>query len=370
LTKAAFSFDDPAVSTPTDVRHRDELAALWERFAELETGAYSPIYAAIGRSVAGDDELLDLVRAAPPRAHLPIMLMAAAHYVLRSGVDHPLRDVYAGRADARDAPAQFRDLCLTHRDDVLRVMSERRIQTNECGRSALIALGLAAVEDRIGPLEVLVDAGASAGLNLLYDRYHLAYGDLGSRGDPASPVRIDCTVTGRGSLPSSLPDVPVRVGVDRDPVDVTDADHHEWLLACTWPDTGRLERTAAALALAATDPPEIRPGDMAVDIPTVLDELGGDGPAVVVTSWALAYLGRRDRARFLEGLDAAAERRPVVWLSFEGPGAVDLAEQPRVPDGVEITPSILAMARFGGTGGAARALALVHPHGSWIHWLA
>ncbi len=49
-----------------------------------------------------------------------------------------------------------------------------------------------------------------------------------------------------------MPEVVVRVGVDLDPVDVTDADDARWLRACLWPDQperlARLEGVGVAPA--------------------------------------------------------------------------------------------------------------------------
>jgi hypothetical protein len=49
-----------------------------------------------------------------------------------------------------------------------------------------------------------------------------------------------------------MPKVVARVGVDLDPVDVTDADDARWLRACLWPDQPeRAARLEAEMALRA-----------------------------------------------------------------------------------------------------------------------
>lgn len=352
--------------TTTTTEHLEELAAIWRHFADHEAGTYSPLYASITRSVAADAELLALVLDAPPHAHYPLSLLAAAHDIVLRGIDHPLDAVYRG--EGGDPGAAFRDLCLAHREDVLALMAARRIQTNECGRSALIALGLAEVEARAGEVAAVVDAGTSAGLNLLFDRYHLDYGALGSRGDVSSGVHIPCEVRGRATLPPALPTVPVRVGLDREPIDATDPDAARWLLACTWPDTGRLERTAAALAIAAQDPPVIRQGDVVDDLAGAIEATGVDGLVCVVSSWVLGYLRGRDRGRFVDVLRDVSSRRPVAWLSFEGPGVVNLFDVPEVGGTWTNQPSVVGLTTFAGGSATSAAIARVHPHGSVIAW--
>ena len=62
-------------------------------------------------------------------------------------------------------------------------------QTNEIARSAMLLPGFLTVAHETGlPLE-LVEIGASAGLNLLFDRFHYRYGDA-EWGQNASPARL------------------------------------------------------------------------------------------------------------------------------------------------------------------------------------
>ena len=77
----------------------------------------------------------------PPNSHLPLALFAAVHYLLLDGLDHPLAEVYAGRSDADPAPL-FIEVCRTHWDEIESVLATRHVQTNDCGRSALIGPGL------------------------------------------------------------------------------------------------------------------------------------------------------------------------------------------------------------------------------------
>ena len=77
-----------------------DLSAVWIWFADNVCREYSPIYDRVSRTVAASDEVLSLVREAPPRSHQPNVLLAAVHYLLLGGLDHPLAAVYAGVSDA------------------------------------------------------------------------------------------------------------------------------------------------------------------------------------------------------------------------------------------------------------------------------
>lgn len=353
------------MSPPTD-----DLSKLWRWFSRVQCRGYSPLYERIAGTVAADEPLLARVLDTPPHAHLPLGLLGAVHYLLLEEPELPLAAVYAGRRGDDPGPL-FADFCRERWDEIAEVMSTRRVQTNECGRSALIGPALTWIAARVRQPLALVDVGASAGLNLLCDRYRLDYGAHGSTGPAASPVHVSCSVVG-GSPPIAdrLPPLAARVGIDRTPVDVADPDAARWLLACTWPDTGRMDRTSAAVLLARSDPPGVVAGDAIEALPAVVRRLPQDAAVVVMTTWAFAYFSPEQRRRFVAVMAAESAGRPLVWLSAEDAGTVDELAREAAPVH-ELTKGSLGLVWFsGGEEGERRArlLAFVHEHGAFIHW--
>ncbi len=344
-----------------------DLAELWRWFADGIMTAYCPLYEEIARSVAEDRELLSLQYSARLHAHLPPMLLAGAHYLVLSGIEHPLADVYAGRS-SRPAPPHFRDLCLGHRSALLEVLNARTVQTNEVGRSALLGPALTwAVGDE--PVQ-LVDVGCSAGLNMLCDRYRFDYGAHGVTGPAGSPVRIDCRVAaGWPPIASSLPVITGRVGIDLDPPDLSDSEDARWLLACVWPGTGRFQRAARAIELGRTDPPPVLQGDALEAAPGVLAGLG-EGRAVVLNSWSFAYFSIEQRQAYVELLSEIGRSRPVVWLCMDAPGVVELLAGQAASAGSAETDVLGSVTFEGARPPQAEVLAFVQSHGQSMAWQA
>jgi hypothetical protein len=162
----------------------DDFAHMWAWFA-THCQETSPLYERISLAVSGDRDLLERLRAARPSAHLPPALLAAVHYLVLSGADHPLADLYAGRAGPDPGPL-FLDFCRGHWEEVNDLLSTRHIQTNDCGRSALIAPGLTWLTPRLSGRFSLIDVGASAGLSCC------------------------ATSTASSTAPSGLPGPPIR----------------------------------------------------------------------------------------------------------------------------------------------------------------
>ena len=133
-------------------------------------------------------------------------------------------------------------------------MLERRTQTNEPARCALMLPLLAALPQPLALLEV----GASAGLCLLPDRYGYDYAGHRARGRPAA---LRCTPEGDLPLPDALPEVVWRAGLDLDPIDIDDADAMRWLELLIWPgEEHRVETLRGAVDDRPRGPAAGRPG--------------------------------------------------------------------------------------------------------------
>lgn len=344
----------------------DDLATLWRWFADTQFRGYSPIYEQIAAAVVDDREVLELFGEAPPAAHLPLTPLGAVRYLLLDGLDHPLGAVYRGTSDADPGPL-FLDLCRAQRAAVLALLETRRIQTNDCGRSALLGPALTWASERLPGPFALIDVGTSAGINLLCDRFLLDYGACGATGPVDSTVHIRCEVTG-GDPPIAdrLPPLAQRVGIDLSPIDLSDPADARWLLACVWPDTGRAERVEASIRLAQQHPPMLHTGRANDVLPSVLDALPDGTTALVTTTWAFGYFPTEERAAFADLLLAASERRPIAWVSSEGAGTVDAL----VVDADGYGDDVLGAVLFQRGVATPHVLASVHPHGHWINWQA
>lgn len=365
-----------------------ELSALFTFLADHDFHGYSPLYERIARHMAGSPDLLGFVdEAASPnsrRGRVPVLFLATVHDEVLRHPDAALSAVFRG-ADVDDAA--FADalaaLLAEHRDEIVTTMRTRSVQTNEVGRTAAIAAGLARLA-ATGVLDgrplALVELGPSAGLNLFPDRWHVAYVRDGSvvaeTGPSGSSVRLTAEL--RGPLaPTSfaLPPIGIRTGVDPSPIDASDPERSRWLRACVWPDVPeRPQRLAAALDVVAAAPPPLVRGDAVTDLAPLVATVPGDSFPVVLSTWALAYVAAEGRARVLDALDALGATRDLALLTLEEPRFTPWLDEPdplveeyyAAGDG---TPTMLGLRVWRDGVATSMPLAMTHPHGRWVRWL-
>lgn len=307
-----------------------DITERWYRSFAEHTAPTSPSYRALSLLVAGDGELLERLRALPEPKRQPNLLFGATRYL--SG---PVTST-----------SDWREWALSHWDELAAVILAHRTQTNETNRCAALLPLLAQIEGPIALLEV----GASAGLNLYPDRYRYRYGshELGD-----GPVLLDCEPRGEVPLPTRLPEIVWRAGLDLNPLDIRDDEVLRWLTALVWPEHDeRRARLLAAAEIVRADPPRLVLGDMLTDLRALAGEAPDGATLVVQHSAALAYVLDPEARK---GFAATVTSLPGHWIALESPGVV-----PGTEIEVDVNTEVVSM--------DGRVMGFSDSHGRWIGW--
>ena len=315
------------------------IAKNYRRFAELEARGVSAIYEDWALGVADDPSVQALVGGLPPAKRQPNLVFAAAR---SQGAPH-------GEYE------NFRTWLLSNWQNVDPVIRTRSTQTNEAGRCAVLLPQLSAIEGPIALLEV----GASAGLCLYPDRYKYAYqcADGQVRVEPPQPtdVVLECEWRGDATVPTKVPEVIWRAGIDINPMEISDREDLQWLEALIWPEhEDRRQRLHAAAAVVAADPPMLVAGDLNQEIGRLARFAPPEATLVIFHSAALVYLTPQERQQFVDQVSAL----DCVWLSNEGlPVLPEITA--RIPTRVTPEDGTFVLARNG------CPVALTGPHGQY-----
>jgi hypothetical protein len=332
---------------------REEIEG-WLRFQAkgcAELG--SPFYAELLESAADDLkdqgpvwQLLAEFDGEPEWSALALRMMAAVHRLVLQDRLPLLAPHYlsvGGDGDAATAWPLFREALTEHGPEIRRLIG-RGCQTNEVGRSAALLGGFLEVSHRTRlPLRIL-EIGASAGLNLRWDRYRYEASDTGW-GDEHSPVRFVHFFDVPPPLDRTA-EVIERKGCDLVPIDPTSQDGALSLRSFIWADQlGRLSHLDGAIEIAQQAPVTVERVDAATFLERELHAPAPDMVTVAFHSVFVQYLTDEMRSRIAAVIGAAVSRAtpdaPVHRLSME-------PDQGRFE--VRLDDELLATSKAHGTG--------------------
>jgi hypothetical protein len=226
-------------------------------------------------------------------------------------------------------------------------VAEQPVQTNEVQRCWALLPAFLSLGD--GRALELIELGASAGLNLVWDRYRYAYAG-GTWGDGALTLAGEERAPVPAGLLARRPAVVRRRGIDLHPLDPAREEDVRLLECFVWPDVAeRVERLRTALAIAAADPPEILAGDYVDLLPALLADRDPDARTVVFQTVSTVYLDADRYAELRRIVDAA----DVDWISTRRFSE----EETGLEGGFELEVGKRLVARMG-------------YHGQWLEWRA
>jgi len=283
----------------------DRLARRLRRQAAWCSELESPLYASLLEAAADDlesngptGEILEGFADEPGAAAMALRLLGALHRLVLDDTLPELARHYpstGGDGDPAAAWRLFRLALVEHRKTIRELLSSG-CQTNEVGRSAALLGGFLEVAHRTGlPLRIL-EIGASAGLNLRWDRYRYESAG-GAWGDPAAGVRFQHSFDVAPPL-NRAASVAERMGCDLHPIDPTTDDGALALRSFVWADQlGRLAQLDGAIDVARELPVEVERMDAAKFLERELARPRPDVATVVFHSVFMQYVEEPDRQR-------------------------------------------------------------------------
>ena len=305
--------------------------------------------------------LLDAWEGDPLTGFLPLRLLGGVHARVLAGTAPDLARHYPTVGGAPEWPAAGRAFLATladSREELAGALSNFP-QTNEVRRCAGLLPGFLEIARRSpGCAFRLREVGASAGLNLFWDRYAYTLGPH-RWGDAASPVQLEADWKGGAAAFAERPLVESRAACDLAPVRIHDAAEAHRLESYVWADQPeRLERMRAAVGLARAESFRLDAAKAADWLPAELVRPPAHVARIVYHSSVWLYIPEDERAEMVAALEAAGAsatpETPLAWLrhedDFERPGRMELR--------LRLWP-----------GGEDELLAKGHPHGRFVRWL-
>lgn len=360
-SSAKYELMDPQSKGPEAVARAFENQVAYCQSNKAEITA--SVCQALRELIPGDRGGMVMMRArkwaGPPLADaLPLRVAGGLHALHLEGETPELAEIYEGHrvSDITDVIADV----LERHEAVLMPWLDGPPQTNEAGRSSNYAAALMWLASKGLPSDfALNEIGSSAGINLMMRRYHY---DLGGVEAGPSGAKLRLSPEWRGSPPPAEEfDIVGAQGCDIAPVDLTDPAQALRLKAYIWPEfTERFARMDAAVEAANTMPPEVAREQADAFVERMLAEPLADGTTrVLMHSVVWQYVPEYQRDRITAMMEEAGAKAtsdaPLAWISVEANRDTHRHE---------------TTVRYWPGGEEWTQLAVAHPHGEWIEWLA
>jgi hypothetical protein len=327
-------------------------------------GDHDHLYGHLMRAMADDWEASGPVRNicrgwedAPEGAVVQLRLLAGLFRIVLTGRAPELVRFYdcLGGTEPPDKAWPAVAPVLAANIEELHAALEIAPQTNEAGRSNALLVGLFDAVRRTGLQRVrLLEPGASAGLNLLVDRFR--YINAGWHYGPvASPLVLAGGVRGRVEV--SPFEIIERRGCDLAPIDAATEEGRLRLRSFVWPwQVERHHRLAAALRVAALHPVTV---DTAAAGDWLANQLTTGPPDGVLTvvwqSITRMYWPDEEASRVLSTIAKARHELPLAHISMEYPvgdtaHGAELVVDVSAPATLEQSPGPVRLASVGDHG--------------------
>src|SRR6202165_6071918 len=120
----------------------DLVARRFKRFAKTKCLGSSPLYYHLSQRIAEDRELLSLASHCRGAQPTPTLFLGAVHFLLLKGIRDPLARFYSTLTSSALPPevehSHFRACCFNHQEELLPLLSDHMVQTNEIRRCSYL----------------------------------------------------------------------------------------------------------------------------------------------------------------------------------------------------------------------------------------
>lgn len=297
------------------------LSQRFTNFSARECKGSSKLYEHLSLKISEDHEMLELSSSSGEGQPVPNLFLAAVHYLLLSGSNHILKEYYPSITKyPRPVEASFthfKDFCRQHREEIISILKNKLVQTNEIRRCAYLYPSFCFIYNKVKKPLSLVEIGTSAGLQLLWDRYSYSYGTNEFFGDLGSKVHLTAELR-KGKVPllfQSSPPVVSKIGIDLHVNDLSNSEDYLWLKSLIWPEhKERIELFEKAAQLFNENPIKLMEGDGVSLLGDVVKQIPLDSVVCIFHTHVANQIPNDLKKQLIENVKSIGAQRDVFHL--------------------------------------------------------
>jgi hypothetical protein len=290
-------------------------------FANQECKGSSRLYEELSLNIANDEDLLEIAAKSRQGQPIPNLFLCAVHYLLLKGKHHELREYYPSIAkhhkDPTEAFTYFRDFCLQYKKDIIPLLKNKLVQTNEVRRCAYLYPSFCFIYEKVKKPLALIEIGTSAGLQLLWDQYRYSYHTNEVYGNVNAELEIISELRGEGrpSFLKNSPPVVSRIGIDLHVNHLEDPEDYLWLKSLIWPEHAeRLSNFEAAARCLKRHSLELIQGNGVALLSEIASKIPQDTTICIFHTHVANQFSKDDKRELIERIQKLGEKRDVFHI--------------------------------------------------------
>jgi hypothetical protein len=299
------------------------LSDRFKTFAEKECAGSSELYEFLSTKIAEDNEILELSSNAKEGQPVPNLLFGAVHYLLLKGNEHQLSKFYQSIVkkpkSPKDSFPHFKDFCTTYKDQIISILKEKMVQTNEVRRCGYLYPSFSYAYDIVKKPLALIEIGTSAGFQLLWDKYSYSYNSDEIFGYTDSNVHIISEIKGENIpiLTKVSPPVTHRYGLDLHINDLSNVEDSLWLNSLIWPEHKErraLFEQALECVMNNKDDLNLIEGDGVDLLSSIVEQIPNDSTICIFHTHVANQIPVDIKQKLLDNVKRIAKKRNVVHI--------------------------------------------------------
>lgn len=295
------------------------LSQSFKRFTEECKGS-SELYEFLSSQIADDERLLELAAHVREGQPGPNMLFGAVHHLLLQESDHDLKYYYPSMSESpenrKNSFASFKDFCLENQLEIIGILRNKSVQTNEVRRCAYLYPTFNYAYKQVGKPLAMIEIGTSAGLQLMWDQYSYSYGTDQLFGNVASKVHLTSEVRGElQNIQSEPPIITQKIGVDLNVVDLEKHEDVSWLKALIWPEhKERLALFDKAIEIFKGNSPKLIEGNGVDLLEEISREIPEKNALCIFHTHVANQFSKEMKFDLLEKIEKLGHKRDIIHV--------------------------------------------------------
>lgn len=342
----------------------DDISENLIRFANRECKENAPLYYQLCIQIAKDNALLKIAANVRFGQPIPNLFLSAVHYLLILNPKEELAQYYPtiSKKSCDEIPFElFKSFVIQNELEITKIIQTKIVQTNVINRcSYLMPVFSNIMLNEKRPMTI-IDIGTSAGLTMNWDLYDYNYEGYEYEEESSIIIYTDVIDSEIPAFPYFYSNKITKIGIDQNPIDLTDENEKQWLKALVWADhIERFQTMETAIDITIKEENTMIKASTVSEFEAIITKTPLNQTLIIYSTFTFYQFTKEMISEFWEMLDRIGKLRDLYFLSAEG--LKSYLEKYNTQD------MVVELTRYKEGLKTQKLVCTTNGHGNWIKW--